>query len=126
RRLQLEVVEAVHRLHVDPALAVVRLDVEGNDRTGAALPPDLAIEFRQRPDRNTADPENDVATREPGLPARPLWTDTDNHQAPVLLLGVETEPWLRRAGGPASCQQVGHNRSQRVDWNEHVAWLILA
>ena len=61
RRLQLQMIQPVHRLDVDAPLLAALLDIERHGRAGRAGGPDLAVEIREAARRLACDADDFVA-----------------------------------------------------------------
>src|SRR5262245_25276794 len=118
-------VEAIDRLDLDAVHRAVLQHLKRDVDPGISLRPDLAVEIGQILRRLALDADDHVAALDARLVRRPAWRDAAHEQAPAQLFGVEAEPRPSRTGYAPAGDEVGEDRRQPVDRDEHVAGRLL-
>src|SRR5882762_9906106 len=121
RRLELQIVQPVDRFDVDTLLLAAVPDIERNRGTGGTDGPHLAIKIRKAARRFASDTDDFVAFAQPGLLARPAWSEAADRETPGGVVCRNAKPRTPAARDAAIRDQVAKDRRQLLDRHEHVA-----
>src|SRR5258708_2761875 len=116
-----EVLDAIDRVDSELLDVDTLEDAQRDIRPGGSAAPHFAVELRLRANAIPADAKDDVADLDSGQVPGALGRDARNDEPTLHLIGGDAEPRPRRARGPSGPDEVGEDRFQRIDRDEHVA-----